>query len=277
MIHIARGKNKNLAWCAFAPARCSMRRLDMSNENPTHRLQRRLARATSLLLLLAPLAACLPARAYEDWPSPPLVSPPYSAQAITGKVVDAETGEPLAGVIIVAQWMIDRKFVGDDKALLNVMETVSDSEGNYGFPAWGPISLPPMADFRKGEDPRVYYFKTGYWPEVESNGVVSDISYRITPVGGFKGNGKTVKLRKWDGKDVREYYLRVDGMASDMPHESGLEWKKYPRLTVAVETIHRRLLQQPGFPKNVAIPFIRGLSMNRLSEEDRDYLKRFEQ
>lgn len=247
-----------------------MTRLDMSDGNPTHRLRRGLARATSLLLLLTPLAANLPARAYEDRPPPPLFSPPYSAQAITGKVVDAETGEPLAGVIIVAQWMIDRNFVGDDKALLNVMESVSDIQGAYGFPAWGPIELPPRADFRKGQDPRVYYFKTGYWPEVESNGVVSDISYRITPVGGFKGNGKTIKLRKWDGKDLQEYDSRLSGLAGGMPTYYGGDWRKYPRMTLEIEKAAGVVQERGKFRWRTRV---HGFRPDRLSKEDMELIR----
>jgi hypothetical protein len=75
-----------------------------------------------LLALIIPLQACAT----------------YSAKDIHGQVVDDATGAPLDGVVIVAQWLLERSMVGDNNALLKVMETVSDKNGNYTFPAWGP-------------------------------------------------------------------------------------------------------------------------------------------
>src|SRR5260221_11978553 len=87
----------------------------------------------------------------------------YSAKEIRGKVVDADTGQALEGVNVVAQWKIDRMGVGDDKALLHVAEAVNDKEGHFSFPAWGP-SVPPLrAAFGAGPDPFLSTFKCGYY------------------------------------------------------------------------------------------------------------------
>src|SRR6267142_4227646 len=107
----------------------------------------------------------------------------YSAREIRGKIVDADAGQPLEGVNIVAQWTIDRAWVGDDKALLHVTEAVTDSEGSFSFPAWGPITLPPLADFGEGRDPLLSIFKSGYDVEFLDNGIISDTRYRPTPLG----------------------------------------------------------------------------------------------
>lgn len=195
----------------------------------------------------------------------------FSAKPITGKVVDAETGEPLPGVIVVAQWKIDRRFVGDAKALLNVLETVSDEKGAYSFPAWGPITLPPLADFGKGEDPRVAYFKSGYWPEHEQNDISGDIARRIPPLGEFQGNGKTVRMRKWDGSEVRSYESRLHGLADDMPAYYGADWRNYPRMTLEIEKVGPLVQQQTK--SIIGAAHVMGFRYNRLSKEDVELIR----
>ena len=194
----------------------------------------------------------------------------YSSAAITGKVVDAESGEPLTGVNIVAQWKIDRKWVGDDKALLKVLETVSDAQGNYGFPAWGPIVLPGMADFSSGEDPSISFFKSGYWPENARNDIAMHIEYRTPHLGEFKWNGKTIKLRKWDGKDVQKYSFRVSTMSGNFAHESGV-WRNYPRMVLT-------LIREQDKLKNLGYQFgLSGVYPEYLEPENLEFLRKVEQ
>ncbi len=157
----------------------------------------------------------------------------YSTKAITGKIVDAETGEPLSGVNVVAQWRIDRKMVGDEKSLLKIMETVSNKDGNYDFPAWGPVVLPPLANFGQGSDPLIYYFKHGYWPGNAQNDTVLDTSSRTPPLGEFKWNGKTIKLKKWDGQDVENYGIWIRGIShltDDWIKNERKAYRSYPRM-----------------------------------------------
>jgi len=210
----------------------------------------------------------------------------FTADAINGKVVDEETGQPLAGVIIVAKWTIEASFVGYDNELLKVMETVTDKDGNYGFPGWGPKLLPiltypfsPSDLFGKGHDPFVVYYKSGYWPAQEKNEVTypgQDIARRKPALGGFAGNGMTIKLKKWDGKDERKYYERV----SHMVYELKGGWKKYPRMTLAIDRIYQPLLKrkkQKEIPLNFLIPTIKDFPHfdKKLSPEDEAYLKGF--
>jgi len=174
----------------------------------------------------------------------------FTADAIAGKVVDEETGEPLSGVIIVAQWTINPKWVGYDNELLNVLETVSDKDGNYGFPAWGPklLSVPAVfisaSDlFGKGDDPMVVYYKSGYWPAQEYNEVTysgQDIAKRKTPLGGFAANGKTIRLKKWDGKDEMKYYERLSSMTDQLKGD----WKLYPRMALAIGPMYQQLVDK---------------------------------
>ena len=207
------------------------------------------------------------------------VQPTFTADAINGKVVDEETGQPLAGVIIVAKWTVDESLVGRNNGLLNVLETVTDKDGNYNFPAWGPKPVPffplsPLAVFGSGNDPSVEYFKNDYWPAHESNGMSDPerIASRDPPLGGFKANGMTIKLKKWDGKDEEKYYKQVSFMADDL--NGG--WKKYTRMALAMDKIYQSLmarLKRKEISTNFPLPHVVGFIPEQLSDDDRAYLK----
>src|SRR5437762_5403722 len=76
------------------------------------------------------------------------VLPAYRAEPLAATVVDAESGEPLEGVIVVAHWEVDNPY-GAAVAQVMVTETTTGKQGTFAFPAWGPkrpdISLAPLA------------------------------------------------------------------------------------------------------------------------------------
>jgi len=207
------------------------------------------------------------------WPLPATAQVTYSAKEIHGRIVEAETGEPLQGVNIVAQWKIDRALVGDDKALLHVTETVTDKDGNYSFPAWGPIPLPLRADFGQGRDPRLSIFKSGYAPEYLDNGIISDIRYRLTPLGEFKGNGTTIKLKRWTG-GLEEYGRKVEFLANDLPSYTAQwrdpkEWRNFSKMLIALNGEYVRLKNLGG--KTFSLPGV--FRIDQFEQEDQILLK----
>lgn len=70
----------------------------------------------------------------------------HSAKEIHGQVVDAETGKPLEGAIIVVQWQ--PYFVRavahapGHSGSIHTYEALTDKEGRYAIPAWGPKPVP---------------------------------------------------------------------------------------------------------------------------------------
>jgi hypothetical protein len=84
-----------------------------------------------LLTATLPLAACA-------------AGPPsrYSAESLEAWVVDDETSQPLEGVNVVAHWALFGGMHTDVVGQLMVMETVTDAQGRFFFPAWGPKKRP---------------------------------------------------------------------------------------------------------------------------------------
>ena len=93
----------------------------------------------------------------------------YSAAEIRGWVVDAETKQPLDGVYVVAQWILQTGVLeGRHVTRLHIMETQTDAKGEYYFPAWGPKPRPFMSELDM-LDPQVLFFKPSYRLLVRSN------------------------------------------------------------------------------------------------------------
>ncbi len=175
------------------------------------------------ILLFAPLPGC----AYK-----------YSADSIEGHVVDSDTGKPLEGVIVVANWALEFGWEGGSLATLYLAEALTDGTGRYFIPAWGPKEvpgkLPPEARL-KNDDPALYFYLNGYEYHVVTNSrSVKEMWKKGPAVRSSEWNGRTIKLRRFAGTP-EEYrkrvlalwqgnvFLRPDTMVE-------CEWKRVPTL-----------------------------------------------
>lgn len=121
----------------------------------------------------------------------------YFSEEITGTVVDWETGKPIEGVCVTAFWIpyYPAPGSGGHKGVYMVYESVTDKEGRYRIPAWGPRPAPLFGSLDTA--PNLYYFKKGYKfrmlaNNVESNSMIrkSDWSGETIKMERFKGNAK---------------------------------------------------------------------------------------
>lgn len=122
----------------------------------------------------------------------------YSAKSIEGWVVDAQTKQPLEGVVVVAGWMLEGgPFEMQSLEYLTVMETVTDPAGRYAFPAWGPKSIPkhlPLNAHFVAEDPGLHFFKSGYQFDARSNELI-ELDRFGPSLRDSRWNGKTIGLK----------------------------------------------------------------------------------
>lgn len=145
----------------------------------------------------------------------------YSAEPIEAWVVDSETGKPLEGVIVVANWLLMRGTIGGRSYVgpLVILETVTDANGRFFFPAWGPVrnSTPGFLDH---EDPRLWFFKPGYGLSGLSNDYAKDV--RTKPSRRTSDwNGKSIRLKRFSG-DQSRYAEHLVHMGSSVT--SDLSW-----------------------------------------------------
>ena len=184
--------------------------------------------------------------------SAPAHATTYSAESIRAQVVDADTNQPLEGVIVVAHWELERKVglyghSGTDPRgplQLKVMETVTDHAGHFAFPAWGPLDAPPGA-YLEWSDPAILMFKPGYEPYGMTNEHPSTFDPTVNSTRISQITGTTIKLKKFQG-DLKAYADKLREMsislkfATNYPH---CDWKQIPRMLVAMDK-QQRLFQE---------------------------------
>lgn len=84
---------------------------------------------------------------------------------ITGKVVDAETSEPIEGAVVLVEWTVTKGLLGmTNTESLKVVEAVTDQEGRFNIDDKVPE---PEPDYRlmaisKVNPPEVTIYKRGY-------------------------------------------------------------------------------------------------------------------
>ncbi|ROZ76072.1 carboxypeptidase-like regulatory domain-containing protein [Ramlibacter sp. WS9] len=177
----------------------------------------------------------------------------YSAEAIEGWLVDEDTGKPIEGANVTANWTVEEgNLAGTNTGgQIQILETVTDKNGRFFFPAWGPKPLPPKKNgwwvdqYIGYEDPRMVFFKSGYKLVSASNYAVSERNTARTRRSEW--NGKTIKMKNLaDQKKEYEESLSAARSALRFAFDaSGCDWQHIPRMLAAVIKEMEKL-RQPG-------------------------------
>lgn len=139
-----------------------------------------------------------------------------------GKVIDAETGNPLEGAAVVAIYNVMQYFMGPDagEVFSDVKEVVTNENGDFYIPSHTWIHLYPFA--KKGTTsflifkpefcvfPSPMYFKI--YPE-------SDLKVALSTMVEFFRKGMTIKLPKLKTKEKR-----LENLPSPVGERG--DWKK---------------------------------------------------
>ncbi|MDD3516989.1 MAG: hypothetical protein PHQ14_01475 [Chromatiales bacterium] len=136
------------------------------------------------------------------------------APSTEGWVIDARSGEPLADVVVVAYWGMERAWAWSvaPAGALAVFEVVTGEDGHYRVPGWGPRWA--TYGIRESSDPLIILFKSGYELVILDN---------MTATGrGYNRPGAMYLPSMWDGKTVE--MARFDGTPE--------EWIKSLRRTI---------------------------------------------
>ena len=90
-------------------------------------------------------------------------SPYYTSEAIEAWVVDADTGQPIEGAVVTANWQLVGFTLdtgGSKRGQLAVMETTTDANGRFFFQGFTKLNL-SFGELRD-QDPQILIFKPGY-------------------------------------------------------------------------------------------------------------------
>lgn len=182
-------------------------------------------------------------------------SPIYIAEPIDARVVDAETGQPIKGAVVTANWQLVAGGLDGERARgqLEVMETVTDKEGRFHFDGFVKVNLRTFE--LRNEDPKLIVFKAGY----EYAKSVNQYPGAGTKTPGLRrsaaANGKTISLRKRKAFALPahmggglQFHSGLDIELSDLTrYAKNCEWKKIPLLIDAMDQEAKRLEEKyPG-------------------------------
>jgi hypothetical protein len=183
----------------------------------------------------------------------------YSAKETQAWVVDAETGQPLEGVNVVAHWVLDYATspIAMHPSHIDwiLMETVTDSTGQFRFPAWGPLAVPselPLTARLAGQDPAVILFKGGYQWQAFSNGVSGPPQFPGPLVRSWGWNGKTIEMKKFNGP-LKQYGYGLGGVLTGVNYID-CNWKKIPRMIIALNNEDAELKRQGVYKPSLGVP-----------------------
>lgn len=218
-----------------------------------------------LAALLFPLCAFSgsPDQSEDDSDDPPF----YSAKDIRGQVVDAETGQPLEGVIVVAEWRLHSTIGPGSPSAINTLEAVTDAVGKYLIPGWGPRPR-RMFTYLSHLDPELRFFKSNYYPKGLENRLFSYENHNRSTVRTSMWDGKVIQLKPFKGDDWGNYASKIR-MYWDSEFYDCL--RECPRFVLALDKESKRI--KASAPKGTFYPMV--LDIENFSDENREFLKRF--
>ena len=183
----------------------------------------------------------------------------YSAKPIHASVIDAETKAPLPGVIVVAHWVVNFGLEGGSGTDLVLMETVTDAEGQFSFPAWGPVALPsdlPIEARMKEQSPELILVREGYQLRVLNNDLpVSQQASGGLGVRKSDWNGQTIPLKPFRGSPA-SYGVMLSGVLTGITYRD-CRFRHVPKLMSHLMKIEKEL--RDAHTPNYALPTLRDL------------------
>lgn len=157
----------------------------------------------------------------------------YTVEPLKARIIDAETRQPLEGVIVVAHWQLERGTMGGnvEAGQLAIMEVVTDQHGQLSFPGFGPKVV--WNRFLVDKDPELLIFKSGYYYLALSNTYSSAIELRTHAIRRSEWDGKTIELKPFKGT-LEEYGRHLRSLPLSWAYTGKeCEWKRMPRMVLA--------------------------------------------
>jgi hypothetical protein len=159
----------------------------------------------------------------------------HVAAPTTAKVVDSATGQPIEGANVVATWNLEGGLEGGAiTGHAMVMEAVTDANGQFRFPGWGP-TLGYAAGDIKAAAPELLIFKSGYRYWTARNHAL----LRPAPVYMHSDyDGAVIKLDRFAGS-VEDYAKATSGVLNisidSLLDNAECNWRLMPKFLWALE------------------------------------------
>ena len=217
------------------------------------------------------------------WLAFPHLPSTYTADPLYGTIVDAETGAPIEGAIVIGLWEMQMQYGFDSTAMTGhaqVTEVLTDQDGKYFIAGWGPKKRYGKS-YLSDSSPLIVVFKEGYEYLLRGNTMYpSDQKYN--PIRQFDWAGETLKLKKFNG-NVKAYYnmlKRVNsalGTVTERTLGAGdCDWKKIPHMMLEFDKYYQILKIE--LPRAFyIIPSLDEVTRHRPCGSKEEFLKEFRQ
>ena len=147
-----------------------------------------------------------------------------------GKVIDLETGEPIEGAVVAANWYLTHRFC-------DAKETVTDKNGEFILPKGSCFSFWPFTEISA----RVVVFKPGYLGYEPLGSTFEERKARMPGFTGHEFQNKKeyniIKLGRPKTRMEREFTLRT----VDSPFTDDESFQKLPILLRMINEERRNL------------------------------------
>ena len=154
----------------------------------------------------------------------------YSSPSLEAWIVDADTKQPVQGVVVAASWQSELHTYGgrSQGEMVRMMEAVTDVHGHFYFPAWGPVLV-----------------KQGHVEEDSPKLVLFKPRYKFQTLFSEKGHGLGAGYRaEWNGTRIKLKYIgiadlkQLDDLTSTLNYvvEKGEEcrWRLAEKMILAI-------------------------------------------
>lgn len=110
-----------------------------------------------------------------------------------GKVINADTGEPIRGAVVLGEWSrLYHHVAGTTHQFYDAVETVTDENGEFRIGGLGLLL------FRDIEPMGIVIFKAGYEHFGHTPWESLKIDYKLKQLINWEGNKAIFPLKKWD-------------------------------------------------------------------------------
>lgn len=168
----------------------------------------------------------------------------WESEAVAARVVDASTGAPVAGAIVMVNWQL-KGNEGYPAGQAAIFEQVTDAEGRFRTPAWGPVKTAYLARL-DGNQPVVHVFKRGYAPLTIGNfvGAPGQDSSRAEQLIRPHVNGQDLRLQPFAGS-LSEYSEQLNQfwLPLTLLVVNSCDWPAAPRLFRALSEMKEEFLR----------------------------------
>ena len=111
-------------------------------------------------------------------------SPIYKIQGFEATVIDADTKEPIEGVVVASVWQYQNDFAGGVTRYIKVDEAVTDNEGKFKIKGSFPFPRLPFTYLGR-HSYSLYVYKFGYKPIELGNGNKEELEKDFGPLDSY--------------------------------------------------------------------------------------------